>query len=288
MHIGKPQTMAEKNMLKSEKFINMTRKVNKLYARVDEHGVARAGTPYPYKTAVGRNLLMNANFENPDFESTGWKSYGGVSNEALMEQIEVEGKSMLSVTTTPYNPSHAFSSMRLEYVFNPTVDVHEVGLMTLSFKAKKATDRGVGAIKEIRITSEQGGYGDTLRVVKNLELTDTLTNYDIPFNHDEDFKFGNISIALGHNEELTDLIITDIKLEIGELTEFTLSPEDGGEEPRDAKDREGLIFEDIDFHDVQDKRKAGALMVRGVVEEKRLPIEIEPETKKKLRNINFM
>lgn len=78
MRVAKPVNLQDKNILKSDKFMNKSRILDKKYALLDKNDIMLAGTPYPAMDKDGGeviprevNLLKNADLEGGASEAKG-------------------------------------------------------------------------------------------------------------------------------------------------------------------------------------------------------------------------
>lgn len=270
-------------MLKSSKFINETRKINKLFAMVDENNIAHAGAPYPYRTAVGRNLIRDADFKSEEMnKETGWRVITGVGNSLDVSYPLVDGKKAVSLVTKDSGTGFKSASLRNRF---DRVFLDGKQKVTISFKAKLIEPVNTSEIEHVYITSQRHNASDNLNVASNVKLTEEMQEFSFTGEASSEY-INQIEIRLGSNEKIQNAVIQDVKLEFGDKTDFTVAPEDGGPVPAESKNREGLLFEDVYF-DGETPKVISALTISGVVYEKILPVPIEQTTKDTLNKIIF-
>lgn len=277
------KNMNELNMLKSSKFINETRKINKLFARVDENNIAHAGTPYPYKTSVGRNLIRDADFKSEEINGAiGWQVVTGIGNDLNVTYPLVDGKKAISLVTKDSGSGFKSASLRnrFERVF---LDGQQK--VTISFKAKLIEPVNTSEIDYVYISAQKPSSSSNFKIASNIALTEEMQEFSFAGFTNLEY-INQIEIRLGSNDEIQNSVIQDVKLELGDKTDFTIAPEDGGPAPAESKIREGLLFEDIHFDD-ETPKVISALTIAGIVYEKRLPLPIEKETKDSINKIIF-
>lgn len=283
------KNMQELNMLKSAKFTNETRKINKLYARVDEKNISKAGTPYPYKDPVGRNFVKNANFSNVA-ERELWQKLstwntGTVDRKYSKDDIYGDVLELKPVGATVENGWELGVHFLLEEKIPSGLYV------TRSFMIKcidPENNNPALPASSLTYSDLSGRSYFTLNTPITHEWTKVERTYRV--TDDIEAMTLNVSYRAGAHSTpvLCDMAIANLKVEVGKVsTPFSLAISDGGPEETLYSKREGLIFEDVDFNSSDDGKKASALLISGVVYEDRLPIAVESETKKELKKIIF-
>lgn len=281
-------SMTELNMLKSDKFITETRKINKAYARIDENGIARAGTPYPFKNPIGRNYVKNANFSNVDDRDKyqvikGWNT-GTVDREYIEDE---EFGTVLKMSSNGSTEQNGWS-LGVKFLLEETIQ--SGNYVTRSFMVKPVDEVAPNPVIPATSLSYDDLSGSSYFTL-NTPIEHGWTKFEKTYYVRDEIESIDIQVtdSIGGKYRAQDLFIANIKVEIGkESTEFCLAVSDGGPEERLYSEREGLIFDAIDFNQKGVQRVEGSLLIRGCVIEGNLPVVIEPETKKTLRNINFL
>lgn len=279
--------ISELNMLKSAKFTNETRKINRLLAMIEEDDIARAGTPYPFMEAKGRNLLRNADFK----EGTNyWTNYQYYESNGSASVIREADRFACKVFDRKFRNGGSVGSLNSQLI-NEYMPTEVEGKVTVSFKAKviNPSDEPHHITK---ISHCLPGTGTPLIreiFAKEIKLTEEYQEFHFSinsrYNMFEQLEFHTGGQLLNNGDSCT-VVFSDIKLEFGDKTDFTIAPEDGGPEPEKSKSKEGLLYEDIDFGK-RPARVISSLIVAGIVYEERLPIPIEKETKESLNKIIF-
>lgn len=283
MRVSKTKSMLDLNMLASTRTSLATRKINKLYARVDENGIAHAGTPYPYATAVGRNFIRDADFKNETINgAVGWTIRTGVGNNVDVTYPIIDEKKAISLVSK--KSSSGLETVALRNRFE-RVYLDGKQKFTISFKAKAIEPFTTKKIEYIYITLQRSGSSSNVRIADSVELSEDMQEFS--FSTEASMEYINqIEIRLGSNANLQNAIIQDVKLEMGNKTDFTIAPEDGGPAASESKAREGLLFEDISFEDEQ--RAVSSILIGGTALEDRLPVKILAASKKQLKKIKFL
>lgn len=295
MRVSKTKSMLDLNMLASTRTSLATRKINKLYARVDDDGVARAGTPYPYATAVGRNLIRNADFKDETTnDGIGWIVGSGVGNKVTVSYPTVDGKKAMTVVSE--KKSDGYQTLYIQNVFD-NVYLDGKQKVTISFKVKSIDPITTNKIERVYISLGRNNTSSNVIIAESVDLTKETTEEPLeePTKELKEFSFSvetsleyinRIEFRLGSGNDIQNIAIQDVKLELGNKTDFTIAPEDGGPAASESKARDGLLFEDISFKDEQ--RVVSSILIGGAVLEDRLPVKILAASKKQLKKIKFL
>lgn len=272
--------MREKNLLKSSKSLCETRKIMREHVLPDENGIVKAGTPYPQSVLVGKNLLRNADLSQGD------KAWGGAQGSNVSygrAVVEHNGKKVMAIKHKVVDPKKELGPCLVAPNTNQEIRTERLkhNKMTISFKAMNHPTA--------QYTDGIQVYVNDLVFFEHLMLTDELTEYTATKEYEPTDTLVNFYFRTANETKRTiqDMYVTDVKLEFGERTAFSIAPEDGGPLPNPAEKVRGLIFEDIDFNDKTNSVKTNTVLVSGVVHEKRLPVPIDAKTKAQLNRITF-
>lgn len=309
MKVSKNKTMIEKNILKSDKFINESHIFHKIHARVNSDNVMLAGTPYPFLETTERNFVVNGNFgyetatgvKEALYSTASTTIIGPADGKEYQQNARTnisfkkeEGKSFLSINFDGTKVNGR--ALRTNTFFN----LHELipfsslygKPLSLSFDFRVDTPD----VERIMLTHGYRNSNNNLNQYKLIQPVlhevDKWYRYECTFDI-KSFKTSTENIGISvftTNDPFMTIDITNVMFEIGPVTPFSLAPEDGGRAPGESIDRLGLCFEDIDFNHPHNSEgdSDGALMISGSVNEKALPLEIFDLTKKQLKNINFL